>query len=128
LRLRQPYEETVQALFSNRRSVVHLSASAAIEESLEQSRKHNDAVIIAIKESLDALLHAFSPAVMMQRFERYRSENHAQQQQYDQDGEAWRMYNNYYNELSSTRQQGFEKLFWEVFEQAYDRAMRGSNT
>lgn len=123
LRLKQSYEQTVHSLFSNNRSAVHLSASAAIEESLEQTRKHNDAVIVAIKESLDALLHAFSPAVMQQRFERYRSENHAQQH-YDHDGEAWRMYINYYNELSSTRQQGFEKLFWEVFEQAYDRAMR----
>ncbi|MGL4667756.1 MAG: type VI secretion system-associated FHA domain protein TagH [Saezia sp.] len=126
LRLKQTYDETVQALFSGDRCVVHLSASAAIEESLEQTKKHNAAVIVAIKESLDSLLQAFSPDVMMQRFERYRSESHAQQS-YDPDAEAWRMYKKYYHELSSTRQQGFEKLFWEIFEQAYDRAMREKN-
>lgn len=127
LRLKQSYEETVHSLLSNNRSAVHLSASAAVEESLEQVRKHNNAVIVAIKESLDALLHAFSPTVMQQRFERYRSENHVSHQ-YDQDSESWRMYINYYNELSSTRQQGFEKLFWEVFQQAYDRTMRESHS
>ncbi|KAA1334838.1 type VI secretion system-associated FHA domain protein TagH, partial [Escherichia coli] len=31
---------------------------------------------------------------------------------------------NYYRELASSRQQGFEKLFREVYEQAYDRALR----
>ena len=37
---------------------------------------------------------------------------------------AWGMYTHYYDELASARQRGFEKLFWEVFEQAYDRALR----
>jgi type VI secretion system protein ImpI len=34
------------------------------------------------------------------------------------------MYKNYYQELSSSRQQGFEKLFGEVYAQAYDQALR----
>jgi type VI secretion system protein ImpI len=34
------------------------------------------------------------------------------------------MYENYYQELTSSRQQGFRKLFWEVFEQAYDKKLR----
>lgn len=34
------------------------------------------------------------------------------------------MYRHYYQELNSGRQQGFAKLFWEVFEQAYDQSVR----
>ena len=34
------------------------------------------------------------------------------------------MYQHYYRELSSSRQQGFERLFQEVFEQAYDQQLR----
>ena len=41
------------------------------------------------------------------------------------DAWAWQMYQNYYRELTSDRQQGFEKLFWEIFDQAYDRTLRG---
>jgi len=37
---------------------------------------------------------------------------------------AWEMYQHYYRELSSSRQQGFERLFQEVFEQAYDQHLR----
>lgn len=121
LRLGQDHADTVRALFSSERSVVHLSPRAAIEESLTQARQHNAAIIQAIGASLDALLHAFSPDVLLQRFQRYRPE----QAQQPADGDwAWQMYTHYYNELASSRQQGFEKLFWEVFEQAYDRALR----
>ena len=34
------------------------------------------------------------------------------------------MYKSYYEELTSKRQYGFEKLFWEVYSQAYDKALR----
>jgi len=34
------------------------------------------------------------------------------------------MYGHYFDELMSSRQQGFDRMFWEVFDQAYDRAMR----
>lgn len=121
LRLRQNYEDTVRTMFSEYRSAVHLSAPAAIEESLEQARVHNLAIIEAIGESLNALLKAFSPSVLFQRFQRYNADTNTQT---GDDGWAWRMYNHYYDELTSSRQQGFEKLFWEVFEQVYDRAMR----
>lgn len=120
LRLRQSYEEMVHSLLSSQRSLVHLSAEAAIEESLTQARRHNTAVIEAITESLDALLHAFSPAVLERRFQRYTTG----ERQEVRDGWNWQMYTHYYDELTSTRQHGFEKLFWEVFEQAYDRAIR----
>ncbi|HGW5375638.1 TPA: type VI secretion system-associated FHA domain protein TagH [Pseudomonas aeruginosa] len=121
LRLAQSYPDTVRALFSAERSVVHLSPSAAVEESLEQIRRQQVAVHKAITAGLGALLQAFSPEQLQQRFQRYRS---AQSGQVHADDWAWRMYGHYYDELTSGRQQGFDKLFWEVFEQAFDQALR----
>ncbi|AOL08805.1 type VI secretion system-associated FHA domain protein TagH [Burkholderia contaminans] len=121
LRLGLGYPETVRALFSSERSVVHLSPSAAVEESLAQVQRHQTALIEAIEASLQALLRAFSPEQLQQRFQRYRP---AQVQPSEGADWNWQMYTHYYNELASSRQQGFEKLFWEVFEQAYDRALR----
>lgn len=121
LRLGQSYPDTVKALFSAERSVVHLSPSAAVEESLEQIRRQQVAVHKAITAGLGALLQAFSPEQLQQRFQRYRSAQSGQPQAADW---AWRMYGHYYDELTSGRQQGFDKLFWEVFEQAFDQALR----
>ena len=121
LRLGLGFPETVHALFATDRSVVHLSPMAAIDESLTQVRRHNEALIDAINTSLQALLRAFSPDVLLQRFRRYRPEG---MQQSDAHEWAWQMYTHYYNELASARQKGFEKLFWEVFEQSYDQALR----
>jgi type VI secretion system protein ImpI len=121
LRLGLSYDETIRALFSHERSVVHLSPKAAIEESLTQTRRHQAAMVQAIGTSLKALLNPFSPEILLQRFRRYRPD-HAEQP--DNNDWAWQMYQHYYTELASSRQQGFEKLFWEVFEQAYDRALR----
>jgi len=124
LRLGQSYPETVRALFSSERSVVHLSPGAAIGESLSQLRQHHAALIKAIEASLDALLRAFSPDLLLERFRRYQPERTQEAQEAHTTDWAWQMYTHYYNELTSSRQQGFEKLFWEVFEQAYDRALR----
>ncbi|MGU2291773.1 type VI secretion system-associated FHA domain protein TagH [Pseudomonas aeruginosa] len=121
LRLGQSYPDTVRALFSAERSLVHLSPAAAVEESLEQIRRQQVAVHKAISAGLGALLQAFSPEQLQQRFQRYRSAQAGQPQATDW---AWRMYGHYYDELTSGRQQGFDKLFWEVFEQAFDQALR----
>ncbi|MFD4841341.1 type VI secretion system-associated FHA domain protein TagH [Achromobacter sp. NPDC058515] len=121
LRLGQSYQDTLRAMFSSERSVVHLSPKAAIDESMTQLRAHHAAVMKGIEASLEALLRAFSPDLLLQRFHRYRPE---QAQKAGADDWAWRMYTHYYEELSSVRQRGFEKLFWEIFEQAYDRALR----
>ena len=40
------------------------------------------------------------------------------------EGWAWNMYQHYYRELTSARQQGFDKLFHQVYAQAYDQAVR----
>ena len=121
LRLGQSYEETVRALFSSGRSVVHLSPSAAVDESLEQIRCQQIATHKAITAGLAALLQAFSPDQLERRFQRYRHGRSGQSQGADW---AWQMYGHYYDELTSGRQQGFDKLFWEVFEQAFDQALR----
>ncbi|HHY0626831.1 TPA: type VI secretion system-associated FHA domain protein, partial [Vibrio parahaemolyticus] len=67
-------------------------------------------------------LVAFSPEVLLRRFSQYRraTEPHSQ----ETGSWAWQMYNDYYQELTSFRQQGFEKLYWEIFEQAYDQKIR----
>ncbi|MEE9412688.1 MAG: type VI secretion system-associated FHA domain protein TagH [Methylococcales bacterium] len=121
LRLKQDYPETVESMFSPNRSKVHLSPPAAVSESLEMMDHHQHAILEAIEDSLDTLLKAFNPEVLKRRFTNYAkvSDDHIQDEAW-----AWQMYTHYYSELISSRQTGFEKLFWEVFEQAYDRSMR----
>ncbi|NBA94149.1 type VI secretion system-associated FHA domain protein TagH [Pseudomonas sp. R5(2019)] len=121
LRLGQSYPDTVHALFSSTRSVVHLSPTAAVEESLEQIRQQQSAMLKATAAGLNALLHAFAPEQLEQRFARYRS---APVDESPPGDWTWQMYQHYYDELISSRQQGFDKLFWEVFDQAYDQALR----
>ncbi len=121
LRLGQGYPDTVRALFSRERSVVHLSPKAAVEETMTQFKGHQAAIIKGIEAGLDALLQAFSPEVLVKRFCRYGNEDSAHAGSNDW---AWRMYTHYYEELRSARQRGFEKLFWEVFAQSYERAVR----
>ncbi|WP_111498562.1 type VI secretion system-associated FHA domain protein TagH [Marinobacter bohaiensis] len=121
LRLGQGYDDVMQTLFAAERSPVHLSAPSAVTESLTGLRHHQQATQAAISEALDAILHAFSPENLLNRFHGYRrslqpGENEA--------AWAWDMYTHYYQELRSSRQRGFERLFEEVFEQAYDHHLR----
>lgn len=120
LRLQQDYAETVQALFAGTRSPVHLAPQAAVAESLEQVARHNEASAVAVKAALGALLAAFSPDALATRFQRYAGGSDPQPDA----GWLWQMYGHYFDELMSSRQQGFDRMFWEVFDQAYDRAMR----
>lgn len=121
LRLGQDYQNTVQTLFASERSPVHLSAPAAVSESLQSLRHHQLATRQAISEGLEAILHAFSPEALLRRFHGYRR---GLQQHEDEGHWAWGMYEHYYRELKSSRQQGFERLFQEVFDQAYDQHLR----
>lgn len=121
LRLGQPYRDTVETLFSARRSPVHLSAPAAVSECLTHQGQHQAAVEEAIGEALQAILDAFAPDALLKRFHAYRGTSGRLT---DEGGWAWEMYHHYYQELNSNRQQGFAKLFWEVFEQAYDQSVR----
>jgi type VI secretion system protein ImpI len=121
LRMGMSYEETTKALFSPHKSRVHLSPDHAIEESMQNIKKSQAALIEAIQESLQQLLHAFSPTHLEQRFMHYRLE---QDTEANGDAWSWQMYKNYFEEMTSNRQTGLEKMFWEIFEQSYDRTMR----
>lgn len=121
LRLGADYRDTVQTLFASQRSPVHLSAPAAVRESLESLNHHQLATQSAIREALAAILDAFSPDALLRRFHGYRR---GLGQIEDEGRWAWDMYQSYYRELKSSRQQGFERLFQEVFDQAYDQHLR----
>lgn len=121
LRLGQSYEETAETMFSAQRSPVHLSAPEAVAESLRHQGQHQAAVEEAIGHALGSILDAFSPEALLKRFHAYRGAGNRIE---DEGGWAWEMYHHYYRELNSGRQQGFQKLFWEVFEQAYDQSVR----
>ncbi len=122
LRLGLDYASTVETLYDNQRSMVHLSAPSAIEESLKNVRNHNEAMQDATTHALTQILHAFSPDVLMRRFAAYQRTGQVQNE--SPDAWAWKMYQSYFKELTSNRQKGFEKLFWEIFEQAYDKKIR----
>ncbi|RJT46515.1 type VI secretion system-associated FHA domain protein TagH [Rahnella woolbedingensis] len=122
LRLSLNYETALNVLFAEQKSPVHLSAPAAVSESLRNIKHHNQANQTAIVEALGMMLDALSPAQLIQRFAQYRRSN--EQRQEINDAWAWRMYCNYYEELASSRQLGFEKLFNEVYAQVYDRVLR----
>ncbi|PHM44936.1 hypothetical protein Xmau_01651 [Xenorhabdus mauleonii] len=121
LRLNMDYDTTMQVMFSDQKSPVHLSAPAAVAESLQNLQLHYQANRTAISAALDTMLEAFSPDQLLRRFSHYRRSNEIKNKDASW---AWEMYTNYYRELASSRQQGFEKLFREVYEQAYDRALR----
>ncbi len=121
LRLNMDYAATLNVLFSEGKSPVHLSAPEAVAESLHNMRLHYQANQQAIGEALAVMLEAFSPQGLMARFAQYRRSSERDEMD---PAWAWNMYCSYYAELASSRQQGFEKLFKEVYEQAYDRALR----
>jgi len=121
LRLGDDYAGTMQTLFAAERSPVHLSAPAAVRESLESLNHHQQATREAIREALEAILYAFSPEALLRRFHGYRR---GLQDNEDEGRWAWNMYQHYYRELRSSRQKGFERLFQEVFDQAYDQHLR----
>jgi type VI secretion system protein ImpI len=122
LRLGLSYQETIKTLYDVEKSAVHLSAPSAISESLRNVQAHNEATQHATGEALNQLLDAFSPQVLQRRFQNYKRSH--QEKTQDTDAWAWKMYCNYYQELTSHRQKGFEKLFWEIFEQSYDKKIR----
>lgn len=121
LRLGLDYADTLPLLFADGKSPVHLSAPSAVAEVLRNVRVHHSANQQAIAAALGSILEAFSPEALLGRFEHYRRSG---TQEAMDEGWAWNMYQHYYRELTSTRQQGFEKLFHQVYAQAYDRAVR----
>ncbi len=120
LRLADNPDEAVHDLFMVQ-SPVHLSASAAIGESLHTVRHHQEASEAATDAALETVLKALAPIALARRFLKYKG--HAPRTG-DLDAWHWRMYQHYYSELSSDRQGGLSRMFREVFRQVYDREMR----
>lgn len=121
LRLGLNYATTVDALFGDQKSQVHLSPSAAITECLSFLRMHAYASRQAVNEALSSVVDTFSPDVLLARFQRYRRDHLVD---INDPAWIWDMYNHYFEELKSTRQQGVDRLFHEVYEQVYDKALR----
>lgn len=120
IRLDHSLDETLELFYSGKVSPVFLSAPAAIKESLDNIKHDQLATDKAIDEALQELLHALSPKTLVQRFQRYATKNDIE----NSDAWAWQMYGHYYNELMTGRQNGFNRLFQELFSQSYDREMR----
>lgn len=125
LRMNLNYDDTVQALFSGERSRVHLSPARAVEESLQSINKSQQALVSAIQESLQQVLQALSPEHLAARFADYQRHHTGQAAT---DADHWQLYCDYFTELTSHRQSGLEKMFWEVFSQTYDRHMRATES
>lgn len=115
--------DAVLHAFFSKRGPVHLSAPSAIEESLDHLYEHQGATEAAIDEALDSVLAALAPRALERRFEAYDPDFSPVD---DEAREAWcwRMYKAYYAEMRSERQRGLQMLFWEVFGQEYQTAMR----
>lgn len=120
LRLNQSVDDTVKDLFLIR-SPVHLSAAAAIGESLELLKHHQKANEIACDAALDRVLQALGPIALARRFLKYKG--HAPRAG-DLDAWHWTMYQHYFSEMRSDQQGGLSRMFWEVYAQIYDREMR----
>ncbi|MCB5205266.1 type VI secretion system-associated FHA domain protein TagH [Neorhizobium sp. T786] len=120
LRLQQPIDDTIRDLFLAQ-SPVHLSAAAAIGESLEQLRHHQRASEAATEAALDRVLQALGPVALARRFLKYKG--HAPRSG-DLDAWHWTMYQHYFAEMRSDQQGGLSRMFWEVYGQVYDREMR----
>jgi len=102
-------------------SPVHLSAPAAISESLELLHHHRLASEVATEKALEAVLQALSPLALARRFMKYKG--HAPRAG-NLDAWHWTMYQHYYAEMRSDNQGGLSRMFWEVHRQIYDREMR----
>ena len=73
-------------------------------------------------EALRVMLDAFLAGNLMRRFAQYRR-SHELRQKMD-NAWAWDVQQPITIELASSRQQGFEMLFNEVYAQVYDRVLR----
>lgn len=118
-----PDTDSALHAFFSKRGPVHLSAPAAVAETLEHLHTHQGAVEKAVNEALDSVLAALSPKALERRFKAY------EHTELPENSEAyaawcWRMYRAYFTELRSERQRGLQMLFWEIFAQEYQVEMR----
>lgn len=122
LRFSRTGQEAMEALFSHR-GTVHLSAPAALAESLDHLAQHHDASEAAVDRALEAVFTALKPAALERRFAAY-ARDAGPAPGPERDAWCWQMYKAYFAELASQRQKGLQMLFWEVFAYEYQALMR----
>lgn len=122
LRFSENTDEALHALFA-KRGAVHLSAPAAVKETVEHLDAHQNATEVAIDKALDSVLTALLPRALERRFRSYAPDA-APESGMEKDAWCWDMYKAYFSELKSTRQKGLQMLFWEVFQHEYQGIMR----
>lgn len=122
LRFSKSGQEAMEALFSHR-GTVHLSAPAALTESLDHLAQHHDASEAAVDRALEAVFTALKPAALERRFAAY-ARDAGPAPGPARDAWCWQMYKAYFAELASQRQKGLQMLFWEVFAYEYQALMR----
>ncbi len=121
LKMGLSYQETHAVMFGEERNMFHLEPAQAIESSLQSIESHHERVHQATQQALQYLLDELSPTTLLKRFQSYRK---SAPDGVDEDAWAWKMYQSYFAELTSGRQKGFEKQFWQVLEQSYDELQR----
>lgn len=121
LRLGLDATATLQALFGPQRSPFRLAPVAAMRDGLTRIVRQQQATQGAIDAGVAALLDAFAPQALTQRFERYA----AAETQRNGDW-LWSMYGAYYREVMAAHAQGAQRVFRGAFDDAMDRALRAS--
>ncbi len=124
LRFSKDANEALRVMFLERHDV-HLAPQAAVRDSLDQMELHNSSIRQSVDEGLENLLHAFEPENLERRFASYRRKDE-DMDEVARDAWYWRTYKAYIQEMSNQRQQGLSRLFWEVFQNAYQEQMRGA--
>lgn len=121
LRLGLDTAATVQALFGPQRSPFHLAPMAAMRDGVTQVVRQQQATQGAIDAGVAALLDAFAPDALAQRFERYATADTPRNGEW-----LWSMYGAYYREVMVAQAQGAQRLFRGAFDDALDRALRST--
>ncbi|WP_259779341.1 type VI secretion system-associated FHA domain protein TagH [Aestuariispira ectoiniformans] len=122
IRFSEDTDEALHAFFS-KRGPVHLSAPAAMQETLDHLIAHQSSTEKGIDRALDSVLAALGPKALERRFKAYDAAGVPDSEE-AYDAWCWRMYRAYFSELRSQRQQGLQMLFWEVFGNEYHSTMR----
>ncbi len=124
LRFARDTDTAMHTLFA-KRGPVHLSAPAAVKESMDHLLAHQAATEQAVDTALESVLKSLRPKALERRFASYDHDDIPEDRE-AYDAWCWRMYKAYFSELKSERQQGLRLLFWDMFEHEYSSQMRGS--
>jgi type VI secretion system FHA domain protein len=105
-----------------KRSPAYLEPVAAFEEAFEDLRIHQMAMLAGLRAGYEAMLEAFDPDTLEQKFERYVRRGGLLggnvRQRY------WELYRDAFQNLSADTDATFRKLFGRAFSDAYETQAR----